>query len=444
VVRILFVLLLASSIVFPAFASWQVEVASDGYWTGMAPAITLDSSGYPHVSHSGGWSMFHSWDSGTGWQTEVIWGSGSGGPEGSDIVVDNTDLCHVSFARSGMLYYSFQTSSSKGWTTEIVNPIVYSSWTSLGLNPSGCPVISSYAVDELLFVEWNGGAWISEPVSSVGDEGDCNSLIIGPDGTPHIAFCSYSPTDAVKYSYRDQYGMWQTITVDDTMGSDPQGTSLAIDDQGYPHISYNTSSEIRYASWNGASWDIETVDAFDTGLHEFDTSLALDQYGFPHIAYCLGTGDSLMYSVNQGAGWLTESVCPIDNDYGGDPDLVLDALGRPHIAFDSGLYGDGLMYAYNDEPSGIASDTADAETLSVQIGPNPFSEILSITCNGPLAANSNFRVLDVSGRLVTEMDLEESGTVFYWRPEISLPDGAYFVVIETGDHEVVERCILLR
>jgi len=433
--------LLLSTIVFSSFASWQVESVGGSY-QGLVPAIALDTNGYPHVTHSDPYSLFHSWKNQTGWQTELIWGSSYAGTEGSDIVIDSSDLCHVSFARSGILYYSFQTSSPDVWNTEVVTPMVYGTWTSLGLDSSGYPNISTYANDELLFVEWSGSSWTSETVSSVGDEGDCNSLVIDQSGKPHIAFCAYSPTGAVRYSYRDEYGVWQTMTVDDTMGNYPQGTSLAMDDQGYPHISYNTSSEIRYASWNGSSWDIETVDAIDTGLQEFDTSLALDQFGFPHIAHCLSTGDSLMYSVNQGAGWITEAVYPLEFDMGGDPDLVLDEFGRPHIAFYSGLYGPGLMYAYNDEPSGIGSDMQGIETLSLQTGPNPFSGILNITCDCPSAGNSTIRVLDVSGRLVNEIDMDTGTTS--WMPDASIPDGAYFIVLGTEEGAIVNRCLLLR
>ena len=200
---------LACIFAFIARASWHIEIADNGYGGGLAPAITLDSSDIPHMCHSRGNSVYHTWHNGTGWQSESVWGSSYAGTEASDICMDNNDMGHVSFARAGMLYYSSQTSPSEGWTTEMVTPMVYSSWTSLGLNSSGYPEISTYADDGLLLVEWNGSSWVSEQVSSVGDEGDCNSLVLEQDGTPHIAFCAYSPTSAVKYSYRDEYGVWQ-------------------------------------------------------------------------------------------------------------------------------------------------------------------------------------------------------------------------------------------
>jgi len=435
--RIIVVILLAC-FVSPSAASWVVQAVDTGGDGQLAPAIALDSSGYPHITHVGASKVYHSWNDGAAWQTEQIWGGGSNGPECPDIVLDNTDIGHASFAHGGGLYYSVENSYSNGWTTEWVG-IGYTLWTSIALNASDYPAIACYAYPGLFFVEWNGSDWTEEQVSFTDDQGDCCSLVMDPGGTPRIAYCAYSPSPAVKYAYRDEYGQWHSTVVDDAMSSAPRGTSLAVDDTGNPHISYNTSSEIRYASWNGASWDIATLDAIDTGLWELDTSLALDQYGFPHIAHCGGSGDSLMYSVNQGGGWITESICPIG---GGDPDLVLDGSGRPHIAFVEGV-SMGLAYAYNNEPSEIGSTLVAQELLSFRIGPNPFSGTLSITCSSPPQVDSRIRILDVTGRLITEIEMEGSGSTC-WQPETWLPDGTYLVVLTSGAVEVVQRCVLLR
>ena len=56
-------------------------------------------------------------------------------------------------------------------------------------------------------------------------------------------------------------------------------TSLALDAQGRPHISYCdwTNRALKYARWDGASWEVTTVDdSASVGLY---SSLALDAQG---------------------------------------------------------------------------------------------------------------------------------------------------------------------
>ena len=47
---------------------------------------------------------------------------------------------------------------------------------------------------------------------------------------------------------------WRIQTVD-SAGWVGWYTSLALDDSGYPHISYydNTNADVKYAAWNGSS-----------------------------------------------------------------------------------------------------------------------------------------------------------------------------------------------
>ena len=62
--------------------------------------------------------------------------------------------------------------------------------------------------------------------------------------------------------------VWTTQLVDPTYGF-RMSTSLALDSSGNPHISYYdaTNNDLKYASWNGASWNIQIVDsAGDVGI----------------------------------------------------------------------------------------------------------------------------------------------------------------------------------
>jgi hypothetical protein len=181
-------------------------------------------------------------------------------------------------------------------------------------------------------------------------------------------------------------------------------------------------------------------------MQEFGTSLALDAYGHPHIAHVSADGSSLRYSLDDGSGWVTETVCSIPGNNGGDPSLVLDDLGRPRIAFYQGWYV-GLGYAWNDAPTGIFSASTPIGTLELQVSPSPFTGSLSIRCAAPDLRDTEVRIYDSSGRLAATLDASTGspGTrTLFWQPDPALSNGVYFVVLTAGEARITENCLLLR
>ena len=177
----------------------------------------------------------------------------------------------------------------------------------------------------------SAGEWHFEIVDSADRVGECTSVALDSSGNPHI---SYNGNADLKYARWDG-AAWQIETVDSAGGS---YTSLALDSSNRPHISYCGNSDLKYARWNGSSWQIETVDsAGDVGWF---TSLALDDSDYPHISYWDSTNDDLKYARWNGSSWQIETV-----DSAGFVDrytsLALDSSGYPHISYG---YLD-LMYA---------------------------------------------------------------------------------------------------
>ena len=97
-------------------------------------------------------------------------------------------------------------------------------------------------------------------------------------------------------------GGWRWGYVD-TEGSSGKYGDIALDNAGFPHISYfaQTQGDLKYAFQDATGWHVEVVDS--TGNVGQYTSIDLDSNGFPHISYYdPGNGD-LKVATQDPTGW---------------------------------------------------------------------------------------------------------------------------------------------
>jgi PKD repeat protein len=133
---------------------------------------------------------------------------------------------------------------------------------------------------------------------------------------------------------------WVTETVD---SGDWTGyfTSLALDSQGQPHISFyewfpfDYTGQIQYAYFDGTAWVSETVAHYVGFPRAGATSLVLDAADHPHIAYVNERYDvtRLRYTWFDGTAWWVQTVDQYLGQKGGYASLALDATGQPHISY---------------------------------------------------------------------------------------------------------------
>ena len=194
------------------------------------------------------------------------------------------------------------------------------------------------------------GDWHIETVDSEGDVGRWTSIAIDSNNYPHISY--YDGTNRhLKYA-RYNGSDWEISTVDDS-GYNGFYTSIALDSNDYPHISYFdlSNDNLKYARWTGSDWEIEILDS--EGSAGMYTSIDLDSDDYPHISYAISTLPygiyNLRYARFDGSEWHIETV-DTAGDVGYYTSIALDSNDRPHISYcdESGaLYSEYNTYMHN-------------------------------------------------------------------------------------------------
>ena len=172
--------------------------------------------------------------------------------------------------------------------------------------------------------------WRIEIVDEEGATGQFSDIALDSNGYPHISYFDISNKD-LKYAYWNG-SFWNILAVDteDYVG---EYTSIALDSENRPHISYRdfTNGNLKYAKWNGTAWELYIVDATE-GNGGQDTSISIDSKGNPHISYRFFTNGILKYANWTGSTW---KITTIDGSMvvGEGSSMVLDSNDHIHISY---------------------------------------------------------------------------------------------------------------
>lgn len=364
-------------------SQWDVQTIT-GSFSPDGIALTMDSSDHPNVVFKDpGGVLSLAKRTGTQWGIQTIDAATAqpACPFSYPSAASETDgTLHVSYSCEGLRYAKLTGSE---WDLTAVDTSVPSGRTSLQLDSSGNPQIAyEGAADSVRFVSWSGDGWGAPATIALGADaslamgsadiprvsyvsaGDSQlheatllegawvtqqaagaaahvgtSQAVSTDGQAHIAYFSSAPGSLfeLRYTHEDAPGSWSSPDLVQKKTEFGWGSSIAIDGNNHPHITYQDrwQGALRYATWDGADWTSTLVD--DVGDFLVNSSIKIDSNNTPHIAYF--AYGLLKYASLDGNTWNTESVSGSGGQYAS---LALDSsTDSPRIAY----CGDGLQLA---------------------------------------------------------------------------------------------------
>lgn len=323
--------------------------------TGIRPDIAMDSQGNAHIAYwkttmPGDFYINHAkWNPST--QAFDIQANYDGNPETFvSIALDQSDMPHMTAHDHGgwQVLHVFDVAGvlvselfgivpdHDGWSSSI--DIDSQDHMHVSFLPECCGV----GTQGLEYAKYDGTTWTSEYIGSGPELWIYNgtSLAVDSQDNPHITYY-FDAGQALMHAVKSA-GVW-TFEVVDGVGDVGRYSSLAIDANDLPRVSYyqyltTNSGIVKHASFDGVQWVITTLDTVDNLLigpqSQGMISMAIDAAGKSHIVY--STSEVLTYATLEGTNLTKEVIVDysaIDTSLGGRASLALDSFGRPHIAY---------------------------------------------------------------------------------------------------------------
>lgn len=302
-------------------AAWIKEsLGSISNWKGMPVAV--NKLGYPRLAYSGdGHNLAYSWYDGAIWQYKtdiyhIPWslvGMAIGGvPEEICLKLDSNDNPHI----SAIFRYCY----NNGFGNIDQWELIYA---------SSAPVVG-----------WSLQSVVTGPCAHSYGTGS-NSLALDSGNNPHIAYFEYE-TGKVKYTKWTGGGWLPPETLNTNLlaaNTYNSGVSMALDQNGWPFIAYNSvraggRMDLKCTWWDGAAWLTKIIDSCGSVYSGEDhgISVAFDENNKPCVAYSVGGGTQdlspdftvRLYGWN-GVGW-TKTIVATNPNNPGNGDTFIQLL----------------------------------------------------------------------------------------------------------------------
>ncbi len=282
---------------FVMYARWNgTGFSTQKVSEGFAYSLVLDAKGNPHILYGAEGLMYASW-TGTDWvsQTVDINGDGFG-----MIALDSYDNPHIAY-KGDLNTVKYASWTGTNWDTQTVDKLQDPSQEvpfrlSFALDKNNTPYImyspSSYAdysqaigitAINVTLATYQNSNWKIQPLSLPPPTGDHGNLVVDSKGDLHSIFTQHYVDSENKILGTILYASWngtswdmQTVVPNISL---PYSMCLVLDSHDYPHI---VSSTGIYANWKGTTWDIQNTNLSRTYGPIY---LTIDSNGNPHISY---------------------------------------------------------------------------------------------------------------------------------------------------------------
>jgi len=219
----------------------------------------------------------------------------------ASVAFDQDSVPHVAYRVNFTRSIQHAWQSGGAWTSEKVGPSAGTFSTSIATCPDGSLAVSygdGLYFGNLMFARGNAESWTNTVVArgTMADAGQFSSLAFDQQGAPHITYNDGQILASLYYaSLNLSSGEWEFSLIDDDTpytGDAGYSSSLKIDAAGHPHVAYISDDPwgLRYAtSQDGVNWTVTKLEELDRTSFFARTytglSLALDSKGYPHISY---------------------------------------------------------------------------------------------------------------------------------------------------------------
>ena len=355
--------------------SWSSTSVDDfgGYYTTAERSISLaiDSLDGLHVAYYDMSSRLleyaHREAGGSSWAKAVVHDQGNHYIATSvSIAVDRSDMPHIAYhdrSQKDLEYARFDGTSWIVETLDAQNDV--GRFPNIAIDEYGHIHIAyeNDTQDSIKSMVIGNGMASTEKVSQVGTHSYGLGYAVSGSGATHLSFYNGSDSAGTLQHAQNSGSSWSVVTVDDSSAMVGTYSDIALDSSGNPHISYvdATNGLLRYAQFDGADWTLSTVDASGSVIGH--TSIVVDGDGNPRISYHDG---DLRLAVWDGSSW---SLTTQDTGAGQGSQVSLDGDGITRIAyFDED--DDDLLFslAGHDSPVVMGSSTFHRSGTSMDSG----------------------------------------------------------------------------